>query len=406
MSIFNKVLILFLISFFLMIFMSNETNKLTQNQIETLLKEKYIQVSDELFTHLSNNNKNALNKKLQELDFKVINDKKHYFTSSEIIYEYTTSISAINILKHEDDKYLLYMKYLDDDILVMDYSQEKNFAKKEFLNYMVIADILILIILFLIILKMIYPLKEMSKSIKKFGDGDYNSRIKDYGNDEIGELSKSFNHMASNTQELITSRQQLLRDITHELKTPILKSKLAIEMIDDSKYKNILSKALSQMDDMTSELLYIEKLNANQYKLNLQKFTIETLISEALSKLFIEDEESIFVRIESNFEIEADLGYLSIALKNLIDNALKYTTKLPVIIEVKDKSIQVKSVGEKLEKPLEYYCELFTQGDNSRGEKGYGIGLSLVKRVLSKHNFEFLYSYEDGFNIFKINKIL
>ena len=187
MSIFNKVLILFLISFFLMIFMSNETNKLTQNQIETLLKEKYIQVSDELFTHLSNNNKNALNKKLQELDFKVINDKKHYFTSSEIIYEYTTSISAINILKHEDDKYLLYMKYLDDDILVMDYSQEKNFAKKEFLNYMVIADILILIILFLIILKMIYPLKEMSKSIKKFGDGDYNSRIKDYGNDEIGE---------------------------------------------------------------------------------------------------------------------------------------------------------------------------------------------------------------------------
>ncbi|MCF6339530.1 MAG: ArsS family sensor histidine kinase [Sulfurimonas sp.] len=402
MSIFNKVLILFLISFSLMIFMSNETNKLTQNQIETLLKEKYIQVSEELFTYLSNNNKNALNKKLKELDFKTIDDEKHYFISSQIIYEHTTNISAINILKHEDDKYLLYMKYLDDDILVMDYSQEKNFAKKNFLNYMVIADILILIILFLIILKMIYPLKEMSKSIKKFGEGDYNSRVKDYGNDEIGELSKSFNYMASNTQELITSRQQLLRDITHELKTPISKSKLAIEMIEDNKYKTILSKALSQMDDMTNELLYIEKFNANQHKFDMQNFTCETLISEALSKLFIEDEESIIVNIKSSFEIQADLGYLSIALKNLIDNALKYSTKLPVTIEVKDKSIYVKSIGKKLEKSLEYYCELFTQGDNSRGEKGYGIGLSLVKRVLDKHNFKFLYSYEMEFNIFRI----
>lgn len=405
MSIFHKVLILFLISFSLMIFVSNETNKLTQSTIESFLKEKYIQVSDELFTYLSNNDKNALEKKLNELRFETLKDKQHYFKSSTIIHKYETALSTINILKHEDDKYLLYMKYLDDDILVIDISQDENFAKKEILNYMILADITILIILFLIILKMIYPLRDISKSIKSFGDGDYSLRIKSSSKDEIGEVSNTFNSMATNIEQLITSRQRLLRDIGHELKTPIAKSKLAAEMIDDSKYKAILKRALSQIDEMSSELLYIEKLNANQNELNLQIFNSETLISESLSKLFIDDESSVEVQIESNFKINADLNYLSIALKNLIDNAIKYSIERPVYIVVKEQKIEVKSRGEKLEKPLSYYCEAFTQGDNSRNQKGYGLGLSLVKRILDKHKFELLYTYEDGSNIFTIRTL-
>lgn len=402
MSIITKVIILFVISFSLMIFVSHETNKLTQNTIETLLKEKYIQVSDELFTYLSNNDTANLKKKLIELNFQVVKDKQHYFDASTILYQYKTDLSIIKILKHEDNTYLLYMKYLDDDLLVMDISQDKIFKDKEFLNYMILADILILIILSLVILKMIYPLKEISKTIKKFGEGNYGLRIKKLSSDEIGEVSHTFNSMALNIQELITSRQRLLRDIGHELKTPISKSKLAIEMIEDSKYKKILKKALSEIDEMTNELLYIEKLNANQQQLNIQKFDCETLVGTSLSKLFIDDESSVNVFIESNFSINADLYYLSIALKNLIDNALKYTTHKPISIIVKDKKIMVKSQGEKLEKPLEFYCEDFTQGDNSRNQKGYGLGLSLVKRILCKHNFKLLYGYDEGFNLFTI----
>ncbi|QOY51032.1 ArsS family sensor histidine kinase [Candidatus Sulfurimonas baltica] len=403
MSIFSKVLILFLISFSLMIFVSNETNKLTQRTMESFLKEKYIQVSQELFTYLSNNDKNALEKKLKELKFKKIEDKQHYFKSSKVVHRYETELSTINILKHEDDKYLLYMKYLDDDILVIDISQDDNFTKKELLHYMILADITILIIMFLIILKIIYPLRGISKSIKNFGDGDYSLRIENSSKDEIGKVSNTFNSMAANIEELITSREILLRDIGHELKTPILKSKLAAEMIEDSKYKSILKRALSQIDEMTSELLYLEKLNANQYKLDVQKFSCETLIAESLSKLFIEDETLIDVKVESNFYINADLNYLSIALKNLIDNALKYSTKKPVYIVAQEGEILVKSSGKELDKSLEFYCEAFTQGDNSRNQAGYGLGLSLVKRILQKHSFKLLYYYKNGFNVFVLH---
>ncbi len=402
MSIFNKILILFLISFSLMIFVSNETNKLTQKTIESLLKEKYIQVSNELYKYLSNNDIISLEKKLKELQLTIVKNKQHYFELSKTIYEYKTQLSTIQILKHEDDKYLLYMRYLDDDILIIDSSQEQSFEDKEFLNYMIMADILILIIMFFIILKMIYPLKNISKIIKKFGEGDYQQRIEITSKDEIGKVSMTFNNMASNIEELINSRDTLLRDISHELKTPISKSKLALEMIEDCKYKKILQKALTQMDEMTNELLYLEKLNANQHILKQEVFDIETLIALSLSKLFIEDESLIEIKVNSNFHITADLEYLAIAVKNLIDNGLKYGTEKPVYIISDANKISVKSKGEKLAKALEFYCEAFTQGDNSRNQQGYGIGLSLVKRILDKHHFGFEYIYQNELNIFTI----
>lgn len=403
MSIIYKVIIFFLISFSLMIFVSMKINKLTQNTIETLLKDKYIYVSDELFTYLSNSNQTILEKKINDLKFEIVEDKEHYFKSSQVLYKYDTELSSIKILKHEDNKYLLYMKYLDDDILVIDKSQNSSFEQKEFLDYMILADILILITLCLLILKMVYPLKNISKIIRKFGDGEYNLRIKTSNKDEIGDVAKTFNSMASNIQDLIISRQRLLRDIGHELKTPISKSKIALEMIEENKYKKILKKALSQIDEMVNELLYIEKLSSNQNRLNIETFSSETVVGEALSRLFIEDESLVNISINSSFEIKGDLNYLSIALKNLIDNGLKYGTTKPVYLLIDDRKISIKSTGEPLDKPLEYYCEAFTQGDNSRSAEGYGLGLSLVKRILDKHNFTFSYQHEDGFNLFVIN---
>ena len=403
MSIFNKIIVLFVISFTSMIFVAYETKKLTIDTIETALMEKYIHVSDDLFTYFANNDEKNLERKILELHLKIISDKKHYIENSDPIYEYDTDFSSIKILRHEDGRYILYMKYLDDDIFVMDIAQDKSFQEKEFLNYMILINIFIIVALFIILLKMTYPLKEISQTIKKFGNGQYCVRIKTKCKAEIGEVANTFNSMAENIEGLITSRQRLLRDIGHELKTPIAKSKIAIEMIEDSKYKKILYRAMSQIDDMTSELLYIEKLNAHQSKLDKETFNTETLISESLAKLFIEDETKVDVIIKSNFNINADKNYLSIALKNLIDNALKYGTEKPAYIIAEDKDISVKSKGEELEKPLEFFCEAFTQGDNSRNQSGYGLGLSLVKRIIVKHNFELLYKYDDGFNIFTIH---
>ncbi|PHS58528.1 MAG: histidine kinase [Sulfurimonas sp.] len=402
MSIFTKVLTLFFISLSLMFLVSFKTATLTKKTLHSLLKEKYLQASDELFTYLANNELLTLNKKIKEFNFEKLNLKniKNYKT----IYRYNSGLSSIQILEHKKGKYFLYMRYLDDKIFLTDLSQDKYIEEISSLNYYIILDVLILIGMFLLVLKLIYPLKKIANKLKNFGEGEYKTRITINSNNEIGKLAQTFNTMAQNIQTLINSRERLLRDIAHELKTPISKSKLALEMIQDGKYKDILQRTTNDMEDLVNELLSIEKLNANVQTFKLEKFNADSLIVEALSKLYIEDETSINIAIIENFTITSDFYYLSMALKNLIDNALKYSTKKPVEIEINRDMILIKNIGEKLHKSLEYYCQLFTQEDSSRNNKGHGLGLSLVKNILTKLNFQLIYKYENSQNIFVITR--
>ena len=127
MSIFSKVIVLFIISLASMMFVSYKANKLTQITIETVLEDKYIHISEDLFKYLTDSDTLNLEKKFKELNFKIIEDKEYYLKSSHTIYEYTTELSSIKIFKYEDDKYLLYMKYLDDEILALQQLKKKNF---------------------------------------------------------------------------------------------------------------------------------------------------------------------------------------------------------------------------------------------------------------------------------------
>lgn len=386
-----------------MVFVSKETSAITQSKIELLLKEKYEQASNQLFKHLSNNDKLALDKTLEELNFNLLDDKQASLENSKIVHESITSFGEVKIYLDHHERYLLFLSYLDESLLVQDMSQDERLWEKQRLEYLIFADISILVIIFLLMLKILLPLKKMSKNIQSFGEGALHVRMKDFGRDELGELSATFNAMAGNIEALIEARQRLLRDIGHELRTPIAKSKLALEMIPQGKYQKMLQKAIFQIDEMTSELLSLEKLNANTSHLNYEIFSTQTLIFEALSLMFIEDESTVRVMADEDFAISADLHYLSIALKNLIDNALKYSTQKPIVIEVVDYCIWVRSAGEALEHDLDYYCQVFAQGDNSRTQEGFGLGLSIVRKILDRHGFVLQLTCRDGWNSFGID---
>ena len=253
--------------------------------------------------------------------------------------------------------------------------------------------------MFLFIIKLLSPLKTITKELKAFANGNLSTRIDIKSNDEIGTLAKSFNNMASSLENSIKTREELLRDIGHELRTPIAKGKFAIEKIDDFSQKELLKKIFQDLEKLTNELIELEKLNIS--KLNLTIFSAETLVLESLGKLYLEDESKVDIEIFEDFKIEADLNYLSIALKNLIDNALKYAISFPIIIKVDKNQISILNSGEKLSKEFEYYLKPFTQELIQRD--GFGLGLSIVKKILDKHNFQLIYSYKNGFNIFTIH---
>ncbi len=401
MSIFTKVFILFCISIVLMLYLSSKTNEITDEKIELIHKEKYIQASKELFNYFVNGDLTTLNKRVQELNYetRIVNTT---IEDSNSIYKQIISFGEIKIFK-QDDGYLLFMKYLDDEFYFYDISQKKEIEQKEHLNYLILADISILIIMFFVIIGILRPLKTISKGIKNFGSGDYSSRLLiSNSKDEIGELVRRFNTMAENLESLIVARTQFLNDISHELRTPISKAKFSLEMIEESKYKTILKKSINNIDELTNELLELERLNSKNLILNVEKHSIETILANALSKMIVENEEDIEVKILNRFDCIADINYISIAIKNLIDNALKYREKGNVEIVVDKGTLEVRNYGKKLDNELEFYMQTFTQEDTSRNIKGYGLGLNIVKRVLEHHHFTLEYEYRDNQNIFRI----
>jgi len=380
MSIFKKVLILFCISIMISFFLSSKINQITNEKIQLVYKDKYIESSKELLNYLINGDLNTLDKRAKELKY----EKKsiQLLKDTKTIYEHKISFGDVKIIKKGSD-YFLYMSYLGDKILLFDTSQNNEIEQKENIDFLIGLSIILLIVIFLIVLRMLVPLQNISKAIEKFGEGDYALRLKEgKSKDEISKVAKKFNAMAKNLENLIKSRKELLRDISHELRTPISKAKISLEMIEDSKYKMILKKSINQIDKLANELLEIERLNSDNIKLDFQNHSIDTILAETFSKMIIEDEEDIDMQIKSLFDCNADINYLSMAIKNLIDNALKYKESGKVEITVYKNILEIKNQGKALSKDLEFYMQTFTQEDKTRNIKGYGLGLNIVKRVL------------------------
>ena len=395
MSIFKKISILFIISLTLMTIIGFWIDSINSKRIDALVKDKYIKISNELFANIEN--KNELTKLFTKYSLELKNEtiKNQDY---EVFYENKLTFGHILILqKTFDDEFILRIKYLDDEYILRT-PDEENISDKFILNILVFVDIFVLFLIFLYILKLLSPIKIITKQLTNFSNGDLSSRIDIKSNDEIGILANSFNKMASNLENLIKTREELLRDIGHELRTPIAKGKFAIEKIDDFSQKELLKKIFKDLEVLTNELIELEKLNST--KLNITTFKAETLIVESLEKLYLDDESKIEINIQEDFKINGDLYYLSIVLKNLIDNALKYATSYPIQIDVKLNTISVSNKGKELSKQLEYYLKPFTQELSQRD--GFGLGLSIVKKIIDRHDFRLEYSYRNESNIFKI----
>ena len=394
MSIFKKISLLFLLSLILMSVIGFWTNNINSKRMNKLVQEKYQTIIDDILKNIEN--KNYINTILSKNNLKTLKELPN--SSNQIIYSQDYTFGKIEILKEIfDNEFLIKINYLDEEYILKT-PDEENLNEKNILNFLVFLDIFVLFLIFLYILTLLSPLKKITKQITNFANGELSSRININSKDEIGILANTFNNMATSLENSIKTREELLRDIGHELRTPIAKGKFAIEKIDDFSQKELLKKIFVDLEILTNELIELEKLNLT--KLNLTNFTVETLIVESLGKLYLEDESKVEIHINENFKINADLYYLSIALKNLIDNALKYAISYPIIIEANKNEISISNKGQKLSKEIEYYLKPFTQELSQRD--GFGLGLSIVKKIIDKHNFKLEYFYENGNNIFKI----
>jgi two-component system OmpR family sensor kinase len=246
-------------------------------------------------------------------------------------------------------------------------------------------------------------IKKLNNGVLQLLDNSEKSIKVDIGSgNELSEITNNLNSYLQQKDDIIKSREELLRNISHELKTPITKGKFLLEKLkeinSDESIENI-NDVFYDIEELTSKLLQREKLNFAT--LNLSKFKVTTLILEALSKLSIDDESKVEIDIGNDFSIQGDYYYLTIVIKNLIDNAMKYSDSFPIKIETTDKKLSIQNNAKELTNGLIYYIQPFTREPNQ--QHGHGLGLNIVNKILQLHNLSLDYEYKNSSNIFSVS---
>ena len=118
----------------------------------------------------------------------------------------------------------------------------------------------------------------------------------------------------------------------HELKTPIAKGRIVSELIDDEKQKNRIITIFEKLNHQINDFAKIEEIVSNNYTPNIYKYNIDAIVNKSIDMLMLDSKENISIQKKAQVSMNVDIELLALAIKNLLDNALKYSLFLPLFI--------------------------------------------------------------------------
>ena len=270
------------------------------------------------------------------------------------------------------------------------------------IKMLILNPILLIILLFganLIINRILNPIKEITKVANEISVGDLDRMIPlPSQKDEIYELVQAFNKMVVRLRNGIEVMERFNSDVSHELKTPltVLKGELEIALRKDRScdyYKNTIQIALKEVNyliDMVQEMLFFTKVE-NERKVELVE--LDSLLLKVISNLKHKASQkniNIHIKKIETIQISSNPILLQTIFINIIDNAIKYTLENKniyislykddenIVFEVEDEGIGIKK--EEIAKITERFYR--TEKSRNRNIKGFGLGLSIVKKAL------------------------
>jgi len=249
------------------------------------------------------------------------------------------------------------------------------------------------------------PLRDLSQGVKRISAGDLDHRVPEYRKDQFGRLSEAFNRMTDRLQRMITARERLLLDVSHELRSPLTRMKVALEFMPKSDLRKNVAHDVDEMETMVTGILENARLHSEYGKLNLAEFSLVPLLQEVAAEFRDQAPGLRLQELPPSVMLTADAEQVRVVLKNLLANAFKYsapesapvdlhvqTEPSHIVIEVADHGIGIASQDHG------FIFEPFYRTDASRTKTtgGYGLGLSLCKTIMEAHQGTISVASEPG----------
>jgi signal transduction histidine kinase len=265
------------------------------------------------------------------------------------------------------------------------------------------ALILAVLLSFLMTRRALAPLTRMTQITRQIAAGDFSTRVPTVSRDEVGRLAQAFNRMAESLKKLENLRRSLMIDVAHELRTPLTNIRGYLEALNDEVVPpsketfSLLQSETMRLVQLVEDVLRLARADAARDALKVEDIDIAVAVRKAIepfSPTF--EQKQLEVSIDLPLEglsVPADPDRLVRVLRNLIDNAARYTPaggKFSIGAASEAEKIHldfVNTVGEFQPEDLPYIFERFYRGEKSRSRLhgGAGIGLAIVKELAEAH---------------------
>ena len=258
---------------------------------------------------------------------------------------------------------------------------------------------------FIVVLKKLLRLRNLKNMIRRAGEEDKFRLIKVEANDEIGQIASEFNTTMQKIDAIKEARALFLRNILHEFRNPIMKGRIMADMLaeilQDDKFKSRLKQIFIRLEMILGEVVKVEKLVSNQWELKKNKHRVIDIVDHSVDMLLLKDTSRIEVRADAEISaVEVDFELYATGVKNLIDNALKYSSG-KVLVNIDKNAVCISSTGDELEPERLDFERAFNRKVET-SNSGLGLGLYIANQIFIKHGHTLKYKYEDGKNIFLI----
>lgn len=311
--------------------------------------------------------------------------------SEEMSDELQTETEVRLILGEES--YILWMQIaaLPNSLIRIPLSelQEEDFAPL-FRNSLIMA-LLVLAGGWLFIRLQNRPLTALENAAKLVGKGEIPPPLPEKGASEIRSVTRAFNQMAKGIQELEQDRTLLMAGISHDIRTPLTRIRLATEMMspEDSYLAEGIISDTEECNEIISQFMdYLKPVNTQSFEpLSLNDIASDIVSSEGGYEIQIDFDPMARIK-----DIEGSPIAIKRAISNLVVNAVRYGNgwvKVTTGMTVDNKLgwVTVEDNGPGIEPDqISRLFEPFTRGDTARGSEGTGLGLAIVKRIISQHH--------------------